>query len=96
MSLAVTMVQGFDAVSGLPILGVVRSTASVRAEQEDAVLITGLKLAQGNRSRRKIPILGDLPLFGVLFRDNTRRDDLADVTMLVIARVVEPAPGAGK
>ncbi len=96
VSLAVTMVQGFDAVSGLPILGVVRSTASVRAEQEDAVLITGLKLAQGNRSRRKIPILGDLPLFGVLFRDNTRRDDLADVTMLVIARVVEPAPGAGK
>jgi type II secretory pathway component GspD/PulD (secretin) len=63
----------------------------------DTLAIGGLRNVQDNRTRSKVPILGDIPIIGRLFRRKERIDTddelLIFVTARIVRRVNEPVRG---
>ncbi|MCS6861808.1 MAG: type II and III secretion system protein [Abditibacteriales bacterium] len=57
-----------DPVTRLPDLATRRAEVNLRLQENETVFIGGLEQSQQARFRQKIPILGDLPLIGNLFR----------------------------
>ena len=46
-------------------------TGSIRVKNKDTLVLTGVIKDEDNVSTSKVPILGDLPILGSLFRNNT-------------------------
>jgi general secretion pathway protein D len=77
-----------DAKTGLPTIGNRTARSILRAHDGDVLMIGGLRQLSHYDVHRKIPVLGDLPLFGNLFRWKTRSSTDADLALFVIPRVV--------
>jgi len=64
------------------------------------VPISGLIQRKKTRSIRKIPLLGDIPLLGLLFRYTYESDDETEYTIYIVPRLVEdvrqPADSGGR
>jgi type II secretory pathway component GspD/PulD (secretin) len=64
------------------------TTTEVIVKNGQTIVISGIIKDQESRVRRKVPILGDIPLFGELFKSyddqNTRTELLAFITPLVV------------
>ena len=56
------------------------------------VIIGGLIGENKSTTSVKLPLLGDLPILGVLFRTTTDRAERVEVIMVVTPRVVSPGP----
>lgn len=64
----VSNIVELDPVSGLPVLSTRRARTSVRVKDGETIVIGGLRQKQDTVTRRKVPLLGDIPLVGNLFR----------------------------
>ncbi len=65
-------------------------TTQVSVQDGDTVIIGGLITNESRREKQKIPILGDLPLLGVLFRSTSNVDEKINLYIFITARVVSP------
>jgi type IV pilus assembly protein PilQ len=63
----VSNITELDLLSGLPVLSSRRAETTVRVRDGETIAIGGLTLDQEQRTNRKIPFFGDLPLIGKLF-----------------------------
>ncbi len=54
----------------------------------DTIVIGGLTREEEAKSVEKIPILGDLPIIGALFRSETIRKEVKNLTIFITAKVV--------
>ena len=70
----VKKILGFNAELDAPILATREAQTAVQVQDGDTVVIGGLMKDDRSSDRSKIPLLGDIPLIGWLFRktDNTR------------------------
>jgi type II secretory pathway component GspD/PulD (secretin) len=64
----VSNITELDLLSGLPVLSSRRAETTVRVKDGETIAIGGLTLDQEQRTNRKIPFFGDLPLIGKLFQ----------------------------
>jgi general secretion pathway protein D len=64
---------------------------SVKLRDGDTLVLSGLQKHSRTNSRSKIPILGDLPLFGPLFRSTVRRDERTELIVFLTPRVINNA-----
>jgi general secretion pathway protein D len=64
---------------------------SVTLRDGDTLVLSGLQKHSRSNSRSKIPILGDLPLFGPLFRSTVRRDERTELIVFLTPRVINNA-----
>jgi general secretion pathway protein D len=62
---------GIDAGSGLPRINTRSSKQIITVKNDQTVVISGLVKAQESESYKKIPLLGDIPIIGWLFRNST-------------------------
>lgn len=67
----------------VPDVRVREATTTVRVKDGDTLVISGLINDQDIKTVQKVPILGDLPFFGQLFR-NTQRQHTHDQVMIFI------------
>lgn len=77
-----------DPATGMPTLEIRRYRGTVRVASGDTVIIGGLNQHVALRSRRRIPVLGQLPLVGWLFTSSRRSVDRSEVVVLVSVRSV--------
>ena len=56
----------------------------------ETVVIGGLLDRQRQRTRQQIPLLGDIPVLGLLFGRNVWTDIDAELVILITPRIVEP------
>jgi len=77
-----------DATTGLPLLSTRRAESTVRAGDGETIVIGGLTQRQQETRRKKIPILGDIPILGNLFRYNTTSDINSELVLLITPRVL--------
>ncbi|HET6385057.1 MAG TPA: type II and III secretion system protein [Armatimonadota bacterium] len=66
----VSNISEIDLQTGLPILSDRKATTTVRVKDGDTIVIGGLVQKQRYVTNGKIPILGDIPLIGRLFRSH--------------------------
>ena len=77
-----------DPVTGLPSILTRRYRGTVRTRAGDTVIIGGLKQRVELPVTRKIPVLGDLPLIGWMFRSRRKSVDTSEIALLVTPRLI--------
>ncbi len=64
-------------------------TGSIRVKNGDTLILTGVLQDSDSASTAKVPILGDIPLLGSLFRNNTTQKRKSELIILVTPRILK-------
>lgn len=83
----VTAVADVDFMTGLPTVATRRAETTVMLRDGETLFIGGLHLQQRESTTHKVPILGDLPLIGGLFRIKTPRDASTELAIFITPRI---------
>ncbi|MCS7310016.1 MAG: hypothetical protein RMK92_07605 [Armatimonadota bacterium] len=84
----VTAVAELDVRTGLPTVSTRRAETTVLLRDGETLFIGGLKLQQQDTLTRKVPILGDLPLIGGLFRARSQRSTTTELAIFLTPRII--------
>ncbi len=60
-------------------------------ENGETVVIGGIYTQEDTQNVTKVPVLGDLPLIGKLFRKRTSRDNRTELLVFLTPRIIDPA-----
>ena len=74
----------------VPVLTVREADTMVRVREKDTIVIAGLMDERLHREDRKVPLLGDLPGIGGLFRGQTTSRRKTDLIILLTPTVMTP------
>ncbi|NNF11753.1 MAG: type II and III secretion system protein [Gemmatimonadetes bacterium] len=93
-------VSSLDFAGGLTISGFQmptilsrRAETSVELREGQHLAIAGLLDRSIQESIRKLPVLGDIPILGALFRSKDERQQLTELLVIVTPRIVVPSDG---
>ena len=84
----VSNIVELDRVSGLPTLASRRASTTVRVKDGETIVIGGLTQRQEYVTNRKVPILGDLPIVGALFRSKSKSSTDTELVFLITPRIL--------
>ena len=79
---------------GLPEERTTEATTEMLVGDGETVLIGGLLNVSRQRTRNQVPILGDIPLLGLLFGRNGWVDVQSELLILITPRIVGPSPNS--
>ncbi len=93
----VSNITELDLQTGLPVLSTRRADTTVRVKDGETIAIGGLTLNQEQNTDSKIPLLGDIPLVGNLFRSKKKSLVQTELVVFVTPRIIRstdtvPAP----
>lgn len=74
-----------------PVFKVQKVTTAVKVYDGATVVLGGVKIENRTMVEDKVPILGDLPFVGRLFKSNTKQTDTKNVIIFVTVEVVDPS-----
>ena len=74
--------------NGLPIIATREAVTSLRVSDGDSVVLGGLMRYSDIKNLQKIPLLGDLPFLGALFRFATVNHTESEVVIVLTPRIV--------
>lgn len=74
-----------------PIFKTSKTSTSVRVWDGSTIMLGGLKRQDTNIVNDKVPIIGDLPFVGRLFRSNTKQIETKHIVMFVTVDVIDPS-----
>jgi len=87
-----------DVQTGLPVLSTRNASTTVRVRDGETIVIGGLTLNQEQLTNRKIPLLGDIPILGNLFRSQAKNHVQTELVVFVTPHVIPssatPSPDA--
>ena len=83
-------------VGNSPIVNIRRINTSVLAAHGQTVALGGLIQKQKSVIERKVPLLGDIPLIGNLFKDTENTDDRTELLILVTPTILTKTDDATK
>jgi len=86
----VSNVSEIDPRTGLPVLSTRQAGTTVRVKDGETVMIGGLTQYQTEDRVTKVPLLGDLPLIGNLFRSRSRGSLESDLVVFVTPHILTP------
>lgn len=86
----VSNVSEIDPRTGLPVLSTRQAGTTVRVKDGETVMIGGLTQYQTEERVTKVPVLGDLPLIGNLFRSRSRGSLESDLVVFVTPHILTP------
>jgi type IV pilus assembly protein PilQ len=84
----VSNITELDLQTGLPVLSTRRADTTVRVKDGETIAIGGLSLNQQQVTNRKIPVLGDIPLLGSLFRSRKQNEVRTELVVFVTPRIL--------
>ena len=83
--------------NNLPVITYRQASTRVKVKEGQGIVIGGLTTEVEQRTRRKVPFLGDLPLIGQLFRRSTTHTKTTEVIIVITPHILDDAgryPGA--
>jgi type II secretory pathway component GspD/PulD (secretin) len=81
-----------DQQTGLPVLSTRNASTTVRVRDGETIVIGGLTLNQEQVTDQKIPILGDIPLLGNLFRSQSKSHVQTELVVFVTPHIMSEMP----
>jgi pilus assembly protein CpaC len=89
--------NGID-ISGfrIPALRSRKATTTVELRNEEILVIGGLIMEEETEYESKIPVLGDIPLLGYLFRSTQKATNVSELMLVVTPRIVRALPPGTK
>ena len=79
--------------SGAPLLSVSRVRCALRVVSGETIFVGGMTLAESTRTRRRVPILGQLPLVGAAFSSSTTSRRQSELGLFLTARAAAANEG---
>lgn len=92
LSPEVSNITELDLQTGLPVLSTRRADTTVRVKDGETIAIGGLTLNQDQLTKRKVPLFGDLPGVGPLFRSEKRDKVQTELVIFVTPRILTTSP----
>jgi len=86
----VSNISELDPETGLPVLSTRQTGTTVRVKDGETVMIGGLSQRQIEDRWTKIPVLGDLPLIGKLFRSRTKTAVNSELVVFITPHILTP------
>jgi type II secretory pathway component GspD/PulD (secretin) len=77
--------------NGLPEITFRRAATTVRVKDGESIVIGGLINEFSTSTRSKLPILGDIPLLGHLFRHTSSHRVKTEVVIIITPHVLGPS-----
>jgi len=75
--------------TGVPTINTKQITTQVLVENGGTVVIGGIFSRDENNLTNRVPLLGDIPLLGNVFRNNARRDNKTELLIFVTPRILK-------
>jgi pilus assembly protein CpaC len=76
-------------VNGIPGFSTRRTESDFSVRTGDAIILSGLYNQEASKDVQKVPLLGDVPLFGELFKATNRRKLETEIYMIAVPRTHE-------
>ncbi len=89
LDLAVNKDSVGQVFGGIPTINTRSVTTQVLVDNGDTVVLGGIYEQSRNETVQKVPLLGDLPLIGFLFRNKTHLDDKAELLIFVTPKILK-------
>ena len=88
----VSAIDSFATVEGtsMPILSTEETTTQVMIKDGETLVIAGLIKDQTTDTQNKVPILGDIPLVGLLFQQNETTKTKTDLLIFITPHIITP------
>jgi len=86
----ISTLSALDPVTQLPEKSTRTADTTVRVKDGQTIVIGGLLQREQQTARSKIPVLGDLPLIGSLFRTKDVRYVQTDLAIFITCRILSP------
>lgn len=84
----VSNIVEIDPQTGLPLLSTREADTSVRVKDGETIAIGGLTLQQEFDTKRKIPLLGDLPGIGELFTSRSQTKEKSELVIFITPHIL--------
>ena len=84
----VSVMSAPDAVTGLPERSTRSAKTEIRVHDGDTIVIGGLVQTEEQTTRTKIPLLGDLPIVGALFRGTNKSQSKTELVIFITPRIM--------
>lgn len=88
-------VNGFNGVAVLPVVTTRRASTTVQLYDGQSFAIGGLVKNNLVSNLKGLPVLGEVPILGALFRSTDYQQDRTELVFVITARLVKPLPGTG-
>ncbi len=85
----VSNIVELDRLTGLPTLSSRVASTTVRVKDGETIVIGGLTTKQDYNTRRKVPLLGDIPLVGRLFQSKSKTSAETELVILITPRILD-------
>lgn len=76
-------------VGGVPSIDVRTVTTQVLAENGETVVLGGIYEQTTRTDVTKVPLLGDIPFFGNMFKTTTKRDEKTELLIFITPRIIK-------
>jgi len=86
---------GFSGTAILPVVTTRRATTTVQLYDGQSFAIGGLIKSNLVANMKGVPVLGELPVLGALFRSTDYQQDRTELVFVITAHLVKPLPGSG-
>ena len=85
---------GINGVAIMPLVTTRRASTTVQLYDGQSFAIGGLVRNNVVTTMKGLPVLGEVPVLGALFRSTEFQQDRSELVFLITARLVKPLPGA--
>jgi pilus assembly protein CpaC len=86
---------GINGTAILPVITTRKATTTVQLYDGQSFAIGGLIKNNLVTNLKGLPVLGELPVLGALFRSTDYQQDRTELVFVITAHLVKPMPGAG-
>jgi pilus assembly protein CpaC len=87
--------SGFGGVAVLPVVTTRRASTTVQLYDGQSFLIGGLVKNNLVANKKGLPLLGEVPVLGALFRSTDYQQDRTELVFVITAHLVKPLQGPG-
>ena len=77
---------------GIPVIGTQQAVITRIVNDGETMVISGLTQSQTSVSENKVPLLGDLPLIGTLFRSRNVTSNTSDLLVFITPKIIPDKP----
>lgn len=88
-------VNGFSGLAVLPVVTTRRASTTVQLYDGQSFAIGGLIKNNLVTNLKGLPVLGEVPILGALFRSTDYQQDRTELVFVITAHLVKPLPGPG-
>ena len=80
-------------VNGQPVRGSMETETKMIVENSQTIMLGGILFQKDSLIKRKVPLLGDIPLVGLLFRHNEEIQANNELIIFIIPEVIDDGEG---